>query len=214
MQITHERLVDFLRSIHSRPGGTGAILNLIRGSEVRGAADINLLTDLVSDQQAKLDLARHAFDEARHAYILIRRMNELGFKPYRLPPEVDRVEGLLARCRARDVKQVYTERGRVDDAELMEVLVASLIPESDAVGKLRANLEVLESDPGTQTVLAGIIRDEQRHVAYLSGWMERFERRFSPRAVAATRERLEEVFRQLDVTYYAGLQEYFERAAA
>ena len=114
----------------------------------------------------------------------------------------------------RDVKQVYTERGRVDDAELMEVLVASLIPESDAVGKLRANLEVLESDPGTQTVLAGIIRDEQRHVAYLSGWMERFERRFSPRAVAATRERLEEVFRQLDVTYYAGLQEYFERAAA
>ncbi len=214
MQITHERLVDFLRSIHSRPGGTGAILNLIRGSEVRGAADINLLTDLVSDPQAKLDLARHAFDEARHAYILIRRMNELGFKPFRLPPEVDRVEGLLARCRARDVKQVYTERGRVDDAELMEVLVASLIPESDAVGKLRANLEVLESDPGTQTVLAGIIRDEQRHVAYLSGWMERFERRFSPRAVAATRERLEEVFRQLDVTYYAGLQEYFERAAA
>jgi len=214
MPASHEQMVDFLRAIHARPGGTGGLLNLIRGSEVRGAADIAALSELVTDQQAKLDLARHGFDEARHAYLLLRRMNEIGFAPFRLPLEVDRVDGLFSRCRARDVKQVYSERGWVGEAELMELLVASFIPEHDAVGKLRANFEVLAGDPGTQAVIGAIARDEERHVEYLGRWLQKFERRFSRRAVAATRERLEEVFQQQEVVYYAALQEYFDRAAA
>ena len=49
---------------------------------------------------------------------------------------------------------------------------------------------------------------------YLGRWLQKFERRFSRRAVAATRERLEGVFQQQEVVYYAALQEYFDRAAA
>src|SRR5438128_1251902 len=98
--------------------------------------------------------------------------------------------------------------------ELMELLVASFIPEHDAVGKLRANFEVLAGDPGTQAVIGAIVRDEERHVEYLGRWLQKFERRFSRRAVAATRERLEGVFQQQEVVYYAALQEYFDRAAA
>ena len=214
MEASHEAMVAFMRSVHARPGGTGAVLNLVRGSKVRGAADIAALTDLVSDAPSKLVLARHGLDEARHAYLLLGRMVELGFQPFRLPAELDRVEGLLARCRARDVKQVYADRGFVGEAELMELTIAILIPEQDAVAKLQANHEALDGDRQTQALIAEMLADDQRHVAYLGGWIERFERRFSPRAVAASRERLEEIFRQLNVVYYGALQEYFDRAAA
>ena len=43
--------------------------------------------------------------------------------------------------------------------------------------------------------------------------LEWFEGRFSRRAVGATRERLEEAFRQLTSVYYGALQDYFDRAA-
>ena len=214
MDATYAQLLDLMGAIHAHPGGTGAMLNLIRASEVRAAGDLNPLSDLVTDPKLKLDLARHGFDEARHSYLLLRRMHEIGFKAYRLPSELDRVEGLLARSRARDVKQVYAERGSVADAEVMELMIAAYIPERDAVVKLQANYETLGHDPTTQAVIGGILRDEHRHVAYLAAWLEHFERRFSPRAVTAARERLEAVFAQLNVVYYGAVHEYFARAAA
>lgn len=212
MQVTYEQLVEFMRSIHGRPGGTGAMLNLIRCSEVRAAADISALTDLVSDPKMKLALSRHGLDEARHSYILLQRMDEIGFPAFRLSPELDRVEGLLARSRARDIKQVYAERGTVSDAEIMELMVAAYIPEKDAVIKLRANHDALDGDHRTRAVLASMLRDEARHVSYLEEWLRWFERRFSPRAVRSVRERLENVFRELDLVYYSEVPKYFDRA--
>jgi bacterioferritin (cytochrome b1) len=208
----HDELVDFLREIHARPGGVGAILNLIRAAKVRAAADINALTDVVSEVELKLDLARHGCDEARHAYMLIRRMHDLGFHPFRVPPALDRVGELLDRSRARDPKQVYSERGRVSEAELLEFAVAGLLTEQDSVVKLRANHDALRDDRETRAVIGHILLDEERHVAYLTTWLERFEQRFSPRAVAKTRERLGDVLRQLDQVYYDALADYFERA--
>ena len=214
MQTTHEQMVDFLRLVHARAGGTGAILNLIRASEVRGGADLLTLTDLVSDPQLKMDLAKHAMDEARHSYLLLRRMNEIGFSCHRLPPELDRVERIVERSRARDPKQVYMERGSMGDAELMECVALAYIPEKDGAAKIHANYDALGGDPGTQTVIASILRDEQRHVEYLGSWLKRFERRLSPRFVAATLERLQEAFDQLDAAFYGAFHEYLERAAA
>jgi hypothetical protein len=214
MQLSHDQLVEVLRGIHARSGGTGAILNLVRCSEVRGAADLSVLSDLVHDPQRKLQLARHAADEARHGYILLRRMVEIGFRAFRLPPELDRLEGLLDRSRARDAKVVYSQRGHVSEAELMEIAMAALINEEDAFLKLRANHDVLAGDPKTQAMLGGILRDEDRHIVYLTDWMTGFQRRFSPRAVAAVRERLSLIFDELNATYYAALSEYLSQAAA
>lgn len=206
-------MLELLRDLHARPGGTGAILNLIWASKVRGTADLSVLSLLIADVHVSLLLARHGSDEARHAYGLARRMTELRFAPFRVPPELDRAEGLLARCRARDVKQVYAERGWVSDAELMELIVATLILETDAAVKLRANLDVLGHDPETQALVGAILSDDQRHVAYLRERLGWFEARFSRRAVAAARERLEEAFGQLTSIYYGALQGYFDRAA-
>ena len=211
---SHVRMVQYLRDIHARPSGTGAILNLFRGSKVRGAADINVLADVVADPARRLDLARHGFDEIRHGYLLLRRMEELRFPAFRLPPEIDRVEGLLERCRARAVKDVYADRGFVNEAELMELAAAVFIPENDAVMKLRANYEALDGDPRTQTLIGVMLRDDERHVAYLAAWLEHFERRFSTRAVRTTLDRLSGVFERLNFVYYGSLEDYFTRASA
>ena len=211
--MTHAQLVEFLRGIHARPAGTGAILNLIRGAKVRGAADLDILTDVVADSSLRLELARHGLDETRHAYRLVRRMGELRFTPVRLPPALDRVEGLFARCRARDVRQVYEERSWLGEVELLEFLTAVLLPELDAVAKLAANYEALAGDPRTQVLIGRMLRDDRRHAAYLRARLAVFGERFSARVVARTEERLRGVLKELDVAYYAALEGYLARAA-
>jgi hypothetical protein len=211
--VTHAQLVEFLRGIHARPGGTGALLNLIRGAKVRGATDLGILTDVVADSSLRGELARHGLDETRHAYRLIRRMDEIGFTPARLPAALDRVDGLFARCRARDVRDVYEERGWLGEVELLELLTAVLVPELDAVAKLAANHEALAADPRTQVLVGRMLRDDRRHVGYLRLRLAGFAERFSPRVVARAEERLRAVLKELDVAYYAALEGYLARAA-
>ncbi len=214
MQITASQLRDFIRSIHARPNGTGALLNLVRASEVRGAADLTCLADVIADEELRMDVTRHAADEARHAYLLVRRMQEIGFAPSRLPTAVDRTEAVVAQCRGRDVKQVWAERGTFADEEVLELLVAATIAERDALPKLEANHDVLARDPQTQAVIGSILRDEHRHVAYLSEWIARYERRVCGETVRATRARLEAAFAEANVLFYAGFEDYLTSAAA
>ena len=44
MPVEYARMVEFLRDVHSRPGGTGAVLNLIHGSKLRWSSDLSALT--------------------------------------------------------------------------------------------------------------------------------------------------------------------------
>jgi hypothetical protein len=211
--VTHAQLVDFLRAIHARPGGTGAILNLARGAKARGATDLSVLTDVVADSSLRLEIARHGLDESRHAYWAVRRMMELGFAPVRLPSEIDRVDALFARSRARNVHDVYQERGWLGEIELMELLTAVLIPEEDAVVKLAANYEALGGDARTQSLVGRMLRDDRRHVAYVRARLRQYGERFSARVVARTEERLRAVFAELSVTYYAALDGYLAHVA-
>jgi hypothetical protein len=214
MQLTHGQLRDFIRSIHARPNGTGALLNLVRASEVRAAAELTCLADVIDDDELRLDVTRHAADEARHAHLLVRRMGEIGFVPGRLPLAVDRTEAVVAQCRARDVKQVWNERGMYRDEEVLEILVAATLAETDALPKLQANHDVLDADPQTQAVIGSILRDEHRHVAYLAEWIARFERRVSAEVVRETRTRLDAAFDAANLLFYAGFEEYLQSAAA
>jgi len=70
----------------------------------------------------------------------------------------------------------------------------------------------LVADPKTQAVIGSILQDESRHIAYLNGWLKRFEQRFSRRAVAAAAQRLEATYEELDGLYYGALHEYLEGA--
>lgn len=205
---------DVRHAIRAAPSRTGAVLNLIRGAKVRAAVDVSLLADLVGEEDLKRDLARHALDESRHAYLLLERMTELGFQAFRVPPALDRIENLLARTRARDVRQLHAGYGAVNEAELMELVTAAAIAEEDSIRKLRAHHATLVGDRRTQALIAEILLDEEGHLAYLTRRLARFELRFSSRAVTRTRQRLEDVLREVDAAYFAALHEYFERAAA
>lgn len=208
-----ESLLDFFRRIHSREGGTGIVLNVIRGAKARAAAELSILIDLVSDPTLKLELARHASDEVRHVHLLLRRMGDLGVRAFRLPEALDRLDGLLARSRARDLREVYANRGTVSEAELMELIVAAHVVKCDSVRKLSAHRDVL-ADAETRALLSDVITDESRHLTYLGRWIGRFEERFSRRAVARARERLEDALTRVDFEYYCALEHYSGRVAA
>lgn len=214
MRVPRHEIAAFLESVHARPGGTGAILNLIRGAKARTAADVSLLADLVADPQLKLELARHAADETRHACLLLERMTELGFRAFRVPAQLDRTEGFFDRTRARDVRLVHAHRELVNEVELMELVVAAYVAKVERVRMLDANHGALAPDGRTRALLEEILIDERRHIAFLARWLERFEVRFSRRAVARARERLEAVLAQLDLAFHSALREYLARAAA
>jgi len=212
MNLAYPVLVDAIRAIHARPNGTAALLNLILASETRGAADLTLLSELGVDDGLRLDLARHAADEGRHAYLLVRRLMEMGFSPRRLPPAVDRMEGITALC--GDIRGAHAERGRFDDLTVLELLVATSIAERDAVPKLRANVDALTDDPRSRATIVSILRDEQRHVAYLDARIRDFAGRLGARTLRETRERMEAAFEEIDVAYYAALGGYLADCAS
>lgn len=207
-------LAAWLRALHARPGGTGMLLNVLRGEAIRAGTDILLLTELVCDPRMQRDLIRHGVDEAQHARCLLERMQALGAAPSRLPPALDRLERLADRSRARDPKQVHADRSPVRDAEVLELLTLASVREAAAAEVLRAHADALGGDPETRALLHGILADEERHAAYLAGWLERFACRFSPRTVTAARLRLEAAQRELDVAWYAAVEAELGRAAA
>lgn len=207
-------LVEFLRSIHAGPGGTGAILNLIRAGKVRATADATLLSDLVDGTQLRIELAAYALDEGRHAYHLLLRMHEMGFAASRVPLELDRVDGLFARSRAREVGRVYADRVGIHEADLLELVAATSIAKEDSRRKIRANCLALAAGDPTLEILRSMLADERRHADWLADWLARFERRFSRRAVQRTIERLSAIFAELNATYYQALGMYLGRAAA
>src|SRR5207245_2981804 len=139
MQVTHAQLVGLLRGLHARGGGTSAVLNLLRAGEVRGGSEVLVLSELVTDPQMRLDFARHAMDESRHAFLLLRRMQELGFNLPRVPHALDRLETLSERSRARDFRQVYADRGPAGGVQGMEFITMALIEHHDAWRKMRAH---------------------------------------------------------------------------
>ncbi len=213
MDVMTAQMTEFIKSIHARPNGTGALLNLIRASELRAAADLSTLSDVISDDELKLDVARHASDEARHAFILQRRMREIGFLASRLPPAVDRHDALLVQCGARDPKQVYAQRGMFTEEEIFETLVAFLIAERDAFPKLEINYAVLASDPGTQTVIGSLIRDEIRHIHYLGTWIDRIGERLPAGDARRVEERVTAVFSEVNDLFYPAFDAYLAGAA-
>lgn len=207
-------LRETFRSMHARPGGTGALLNLLRSAKVRAAADTAVLSELAPDPARRLELARHARDEARHACGLLERMAELGAPAFRVAPALDPGAGLLERSRARDPKRVWADRGVIGDPEMMELALTSVIAKEDAVATLAAARDALVLDPESRALVAEILRDDQRHLGWLSAWLGSFEDRFSPRAVAAARQRLEHAFAELAGHFGSALGGYFDRAAA
>jgi hypothetical protein len=209
-----DEFAGIVREIRSRPKATGAVLNLIRATKMRVAAELTALSELVENGELQVDLGRLASEEARYGYALLERMRELRFTACRLPRELERVDELLAHCRVRALKDIYAIGGTVGDAEAMELLIATHVLKRHALVELRASHDALEHAPHVEFVVADMIRAEADHIDCLGDWIAWFERRFSTRAVQAARNRIERAFAQLNLTYLAALPDYFARVTS
>lgn len=102
----------------------------------------------ISSEGAKAEFAEHAREEWEHAQTVAERINQLGGEPNFNP------EGLLTRSAAQ-----YA----VGD-NLVEMIKENLIAERIAIDHYRELIRYFgNDDPGTRTMIEGILRVEEEH---------------------------------------------------
>jgi len=102
----------------------------------------------ISSDSVKNEFAEHAEDERGHAMEVAERINQLGGKPNFNP------EGILARSASQ----------YVEGADLVDMIKENLIAERIAVDHYRELIRYFgDGDPGTRTMIEGILRKEEEH---------------------------------------------------
>jgi bacterioferritin len=102
----------------------------------------------ISSEAVKAEFAQHAKEEHEHMMAVAERINQLGGKPNFNP------EGLLSRA--------ASEYG--EGANLVEMIKENLIAERIAVDHYRELIRYFgNDDPGTKSMLDGILRVEEEH---------------------------------------------------
>ena len=102
----------------------------------------------ISSEGVRSEFAQHAKEEHEHALAVAERINQLGGKPNFNP------SGLLARSASE-----YSDGGN-----LVEMIRENLIAERIAVDHYRELIRYFgNGDPGTRTMLEGILRVEEEH---------------------------------------------------
>ena len=102
----------------------------------------------ISSESVKQEFATHAKEEHEHALQVAERINQLGGKPNFNP------EGLLTRSASQ----------YVEGENLVDMIKENLIAERIAVDHYRELIRYFgDDDPGTKTMLQGILRTEEEH---------------------------------------------------
>jgi len=102
----------------------------------------------ISSESVKEEFATHAKEEHDHALQVAERINQLGGKPNFNP------EGLLTRSASQ----------YVEGENLVDMIKENLIAERIAVDHYRELIRYFgDDDPGTKTMLQGILRTEEEH---------------------------------------------------
>jgi bacterioferritin len=102
----------------------------------------------ISSEGVKAEFAQHAKEEHGHMMAVAERINQLGGTPNFNP------EGLLTRSASQ-----YAE-----GADLVDMIKENLIAERIAVDHYRELVRYFgNDDPGTRTMLEGILRVEEEH---------------------------------------------------
>jgi bacterioferritin len=102
----------------------------------------------ISSEGVKAEFAQHAKEEAQHMNAVAERINQLGGKPDFNP------SGLATRA--------ASEYGSAEN--LIEMIKENLIAERIAVDHYRELIRYFgEDDPGTRTMLEGILTVEEEH---------------------------------------------------
>lgn len=128
------------------------MLNEYRAAEVHGAGAIMRMGRLADSSSLSSDLSRHMRDEAIHAWLWTRAINEIGGEII----EVD--QPYQARLSA------YFGIPRT----LTDMLALTLVSEKRGVAQYNEHLDLPDVTPKIQRTLRGILKDENWHVRYIN----------------------------------------------
>jgi Mn-containing catalase len=150
------------------------LLNQYRAAEVHGAGAIMRMGKLADDSTLRASLSRHLRDEAVHAWLWTRAIEELGGEVQSVP------EPYQAR--------LSTHYGI--PTSLNDLLALTLVSEKRGLQQYVDHLEAPEVSGPIHRTLRGILKDEEWHVRYISEELD--ERLRHDREVIRLIERAEE----------------------
>jgi hypothetical protein len=128
------------------------LLNEYRAAEVHGAGAIMRMGRLADSSSLSSDLSRHLRDEAIHAWLWTKAINEVGGEII----EVD--QPYQARLSA------YFGLPRT----LTDMLALTLVSEARGVAQYNEHLDRPDVEPKIQRTLRAILKDENWHVRYIN----------------------------------------------
>ncbi|WP_113699108.1 ferritin-like domain-containing protein [Nonomuraea lactucae] len=133
------------------------LLNQYRAAEVHGAGVILRLSRLADSLQLRNDLSRHLRDEAVHAWLWTKAINDLGGDIVEVDePYQTRLASHFGIPRTLD-----------------EMLALTWVSERRGVEQYVEHLDVREIPSVIRRTLRGIIKDENWHVSYIQEELER-----------------------------------------
>ena len=131
------------------------LLNWYRQSELEGALLLGRMCRHAQDGTVLFELTRHAADEARHAWLWQRTIEELGLAPVRI---------------FRSYQSFYADEGIVPQ-RMPEVLALTHIFEQRVDREFGEQLASGRfAEPIARTFKA-LLRDEQRHLDWIAAWL-------------------------------------------
>jgi bacterioferritin (cytochrome b1) len=167
------------------------LLSYYRAAELRGADLLGRLLRKTDDPHLHINLTRHFADEARHAWLWTRRIQELGAAP--LPV----VDGYQRRLRQ------YVGL----PSSVLELLALTHVAEERVQQRYREHAARPGEDPRTVAVLQIITADEEWHLAWIETWLAGQAREYGSGQIVALLDR----YRALEAKAYAELASEEER---
>jgi bacterioferritin (cytochrome b1) len=128
------------------------VLNEYRAAEVHGAGAIMRMGRLADSSSLSSDLSRHMRDEAIHAWLWTRAINDIG--------------GEII-----EVDQPYQARLSAHfgiPRTLTEMLALTLVSEKRGVAQYNEHLDLPDATSKIKRTLRGILKDENWHVRYIN----------------------------------------------
>ena len=145
------------------------LLSFYRASELQGALFFGRLARTLREPGVVSDMTAHFADEARHAALFSRCLDELGAAPC---------------TTGRAYQDGYLEAAGLP-ASLLEVLALTHVFERRVMRQYAEHLRLRRGPAEVEAVLRTIMRDERRHVAWTKAAVERLGASSPDRAAVA-----------------------------
>jgi len=152
------------------PEGMIRQLSYYRDAELRGAGLLLHMNSREDDASARTNLTRHIADESRHAWLITKRIADLGAAPVAV----------------EDGYQTRMARAAGVPRTLLELYAVTLVAEERARARYAAHLESGAGDAGTIDLLRAISADEVWHLQWVHRRLQAFVAEVGAAHVEAT----------------------------